>query len=222
MTNKQKMALIGGLTAVGLATAGGVMAFQEAGHWHDDPSQGQRCGGGDLWYTGGFSDWNLACTHCHINDKNQQGNLTANVTGFDPGNKYAPGKTYTITLTMVSAAAGGELAKGNAQNKNGFAATVEDEGGKTAGTFLGSNQTSCPPPPTLPDGAFAPATTLAYGDCHAISSLGLVGLSSWTFKWTAPGNATGPLTFYYGLVDGDANQRSLSDDVKMGTILLSP
>lgn len=223
MTNKKRMAIIGGLTALGLATAGGVKAFQEAGHWHDDPSQGQHCGGGDIWYTGGVRDWNLACTHCHINDKNQQGNLTVQIQGFDPGNKYTPNKTYSLTAVMISAAANGELGTGVANNKNGFTATIEDASGNTVGTFLGNNQSSCPPPPTLPDGAFpAPATTLAYGDCHAIASLGHVNVSTWMFTWKAPANATGTLTFYYGAVDGNADQKSLGDDVKMGKIQLTP
>lgn len=221
MTNKKRIALVLGLTAVGLATAGGVKAFQEAGHWHDDPSQGQHCGGGDIWYTGGVRDWNLACTHCHINDKNQQGNLTVQVNGFEPGNKYVPGKMYTLTATMISAAPGGELAKADAKNKNGFTATIEDQNNQTAGTFLGDMQSSCPAPPTLPDGAFM-GTTLAYGDCHAIASLGKVNLSTWTFKWQAPASAAGPLVFYYGVVDGDSNEKSLGDDVKMGKIQLTP
>jgi hypothetical protein len=45
--------------------------------------------------------------------------------------------------------------------------------------------------------------------------------TTWTYSWTAPAAGSGPLTVYYGVVDGDANGKSsLGDDVKMGTIKL--
>src|SRR5262249_6815702 len=106
-------------------------------------------------------------------------------------------------------------------NKNGMVATFEDINGNTKGSLLGDMQNSCPAgAPTLPDGALV-GTTYTYGaPCRNIASLGKivngVGLTSWSFKWTAPAAGAGTVYFYYGVVDGDASQTSLGDDVKMG------
>ena len=49
-----------------------------------------------------------------------------------------------------------------------------------------------------------------------------LGATSWTFKWTAPAAGAGPVTIYYGVVDGDhAGTDSKNDDVKQGTIRLN-
>lgn len=216
MKKQMRSLLIGGLVVAGLSVAGGLLAFNNVVMFAEDPSQGVHCGGGGIFGTGSTADWGITCAHCHINDKNQQGSITATFT-YTPalsGGKYAPGTTYNVNVKMV----GEHLGLSNmASNTNGFGAIYEDAAGKKAGTVLGDQQTSCPSmAPTVPD-ALLMGQTYAYGDCHAVVSLGRNGAApDWNFKWTAPAAGTGPVTLYYGVVDGDTDKRSLGDDVKIG------
>jgi hypothetical protein len=55
-----------------------------------------------------------------------------------------------------------------------------------------------------------------------------LGLSQWSFTWTAPPSGNGNVTFFYGVVDGAGNEHSrkpdagINDDVKYGTYVLRP
>lgn len=221
MKNQMRSLLIGGILVAGLAVAGGLKAFNNVGMFGDDPSQGAKCGGGGIFGTGSTTDWGITCAHCHINDVNQQGNITASIS-YAPalsGGKYVPGTQYTVTLKMI----GEHLGLNNAaSNTNGFVVTYEDAAGKKAGSLLGDMQTSCPSAvPTVPD-ALLMGQTYAFGDCHAVASLARNNVTpTWSFKWTAPSAGTGPVTLFYGVVDGDSDKRSIGDDVKMGKAMLA-
>src|SRR5262245_58553308 len=126
----KKIAMIAGLAVAGLATASGLKAFPNTDNWTDDPSQGLHCGGGDIWGNGSVKDWGITCTHCHINDKNQQGSITAQIT-FSPalsGGHYATNTDYTVTVKLVGEHLG---IADPANNLNGFTARFEDVNGNT-------------------------------------------------------------------------------------------
>jgi hypothetical protein len=135
---------------------------------------------------------------------------------------YKPGQKYSITVTMT-----GEH-KGLNQmmnNLNGMAITIEDASGKPKGIFESDTSPvvksdACPAAYPAAPGP-ATGTTYLYGDCHGVIFIPRTNTTTWTYSWTAPAAGTGPLTVFYGVVDGDANGKSsLDDDVKMGTVKL--
>ena len=64
-------------------------------------------------------------------------------------------------------------------------------------------------------------TTYMVGDCRAVFNRDIQNITSWTFSWKAPAQGTGPVTLYYGSVNGDTcGDSSLDDDVKVGSIKL--
>lgn len=223
MKNMKHFAIIGGLALAGVVTASALRAFPNVANWSDDPSQSVHCGNGGIYATGGVKDWGITCAMCHINDVAQQGSITATTTFSPPlaaGNKYSQGVTYSVTIHLIGEHLG--LAD-QTNNKNGMTATIEDANGVSVGAMAGDMAACATAAPSLPDGAY-PGTTYVYGaGCHNVSSLGKQGpgLTQWTFKWTAPTVDPGPITMFYGVVDGNTDKKSLGDDVKMGKLALS-
>ena len=214
MTNPKRLAIIGGLAIGGLAVARGLQAFPRSADWRDDPSQGAHAGAGDIWSTGSVRDRGIACLHCHVDDARQQGMIAVEIS-YDPplsAGNYAPGTAYTVTVALLGEHLG---LSDQASDTNGFAATYEDVNGNELGALQADLSDGCPAETPVHGDAFAPGTTYTYGDCHAIASLGKPGLTSWTYRWTAPAAGSGTVYAYHGVVDGDADRRSLGDDVKM-------
>lgn len=215
-----RLKILLGAAAVSLLSAGALHAFPNTIHWTADAS-GPLCGAGGIYATGASADWGVTCAHCHINDKGQQGKMAVSVTANPVmgGGKYVPGTVYTMTVQILNEA----LGLANAiDNKNGFVLTVEDAGGKKAGTLTADMTAGCPAAaPLIPDGA-VPGTTYTYGDCRAITSIGKNNVApKWTFTWKAPAAGTGTVTMFYGVLDGDSSQTSLGDDLKLGTLRLN-
>lgn len=225
-----------GAVAVAVLAAGVTAAWTPEYAWNDPaantPSASAKPGGGGIYGTGSAHDGRVKCTDCHQrNSANPNPNTPLGLgLVFSPalgaGNKYAPGTRYTITATMMNEhffePDGGSL-------QNGFAATFEDAQGNLAGVLesdSGQIQTNCPATlPTLPPAG----TTLLYGDCHGILPRAAArSFSAWTFFWTAPAASTGNVTLYWGMTDGNGNDRSISqdggpdDDTKTGTMVLIP
>ena len=214
-----------GLTAALVLAGATATAFPFETSWHM-PADGVRAGAGDIYGTGGQQDFQIKCANCHIN---APGKVGATVAPTPPWPlkagtaAYQPGTTYTITVALT-----GEINLGPpgnpASNLNGFALTAEDAFGKLAGVFASDTTPSvrsdqCPPsfPATRP----TTGTTYVYGTCHAVFSLQRALATNWTFKWTAPPVGTGPVTLFYGVVDGNTDgSSSLDDDVKQGTVKL--
>jgi hypothetical protein len=223
MKDYMRFAMLACVAAAGLVSVSGARAFNNVVMFSDDPSQGPHAGGGDIWGTGSVRDWGVQCNHCHINDKNQQGQITSQFTTNPPlsGGKYVPGTQYTVTVKLLGEHLG---TSDPTNNRNGFVATFENMNGQPTGGLLGDMQTSCPATPTMPD-ALLPGGTFAYSynnsGCVNVASLfKSPAPTQWTFKWTAPAAGTGTVIMYYGLVDGDASQSSYGDDVKMGKQML--
>jgi|GEM_PF-2757233 len=188
-------------------------------------------GGGGIYGTGGARDYNITCASCHVNDKKQQGQIDAKLT-FTPSlsslgaaQAYKPGQLYVVTVALLNE----KLGKQNCDqyvtgNINNFAASFEDSAGKSVGVLASDSGQSAAACSKVMPANVTTGTTMLYGDCHAITSMGgdkrNVNTTTWTFKWTAPAAGAGQVTIYWGVVDGDCVMDSLGDDVKVGTTKL--
>ncbi len=186
----------------------------------NEPADGMQPGGGGIYATGGGRDFRITCTHCHITPTNRIDLAVAFVPALDTGNAYRPGQQYQVTVNLLGERLGMSGCGQFMRNVNAFAATFEDAAGQTTGTLAsdaGQSASSCPP--ASPTSPFAGSTVL-YGDCHAVISNNKPNVTSWRFSWTAPSAGAGPVTLYYGGVDGNCDMSSLEDDVKEGTMSL--
>lgn len=224
----KRRAIVSVAVALTIFPAALALAFPFGKSWHDrsdgTKANGGRAGAGGIYGTGGRSDFNTTCAHCHTGGA---GLITATVTPTPAFQKqgaadaYKPGQTYSITVTMIGEHLG--LNQGN-DNLNGMALTIEDQNGKVKGVFTSdadptANSTNCKP--SYPAQNPATGTTYIYGDCHGMIFIPRPNATSWTFTWKAPAAGTGQLTMFYGVVDGDHDGKSsLGDDVKMGVVKL--
>jgi hypothetical protein len=248
MKNWKRLSVIGLVASLPLVSAVAI-AFPKAGAWHT-AATAVSPGASDIYATGGVSDWGLTCANCHIKAPGLI-NATVLPPGGWPKknglNAYVPDASYVVTVNLT----GEHLAVNDAafNNLNSFALTVEDQNGKPQGVFttdgtnlnkflVSSNSASCLAKtaalPPLIVGVFSwenqqpmtytknqTGTTFLVGDCHAIVNLTIPNRTDWTFTWKAPKVGTGPLTVYYGVVDGSSHGlNSQDDDVKMGTVKL--
>lgn len=188
--------------------------------WYDSAA-GKMAGGGGIIATGAVTDYNITCAHCHIKAPNK---IDATFEFTPPmamvGNQpvYTPGQSYQINVSLVGESLGLSNCGQYMMNANNVGVAVEDASGKMAGELAsdsGQTASSCK---TTPPAQPIQGTTALYGDCHAAVGTGAENLSNWNFTWTAPKAGAGPLTLYYGVVDGNCDMTSYNDDVKVGTI----
>jgi PKD repeat protein len=117
------------------------------------------------------------CTQCHGGTINQPSGSTT--ISFNGGQTlYQPGQTYPVTVTVTDAV----------RPRKGFQITaLQGAGGPTVGTFSLTNTTT-----TSMQTASVGGNARSYvGHKNANTTV-----STWTFNWTAPANATGTITFY--------------------------
>jgi hypothetical protein len=188
--------------------------------WYEPANAGP--GGGGLITTGGALDHNVTCAHCHDKGDGSQGYgvIGADVS-FNPpiGAAYKKGQRYEVTVALT----GEHLALSGCMNdypvnRNGFAASFEDDSGKVVGSLSAAFGDAASCVRAAPD-PFPKVTTWTYGDCHAVMGVsdGLLGEpATWTFSWTAPSDGS-TVSMYYGVVDGNCMMDSMGDDVKVGT-----
>jgi hypothetical protein len=211
---------------IGVATP--ALAWDANAYWYEPanggpPPQGSQYavlpGGGGILATGGATDHNITCADCHVKAAGQ----ISSAFLFDGKTltSYAPGHTYQVTAQLLYEHLGlsgcGQYVNGNVNN---FGATFEDANGNVVGVLASDGNTSgasCQA--TLPSSVTG--TTIVYGDCHAITSTSTKDLTQWSFSWTAPAVGSGPVTLYYGMVDGNCMMDSLNDDVKVGNVKLT-
>jgi hypothetical protein len=191
-------------------------------------------GAGGNMGTGGLRDARVRCDHCH-NPLPTGARIGATVT-FNPpltalpdgGRRYAS-QPYDVTVTMT-----GEhvFNPDGGPSANGFAGRFELGNGAPAGTVdsdtAGLTHSPCLGRQAVTSLGSLPGTTVVYQDCEAVLHREKLGISAWSFKWNAPPTSAGPVTFFYGVVDGAGNDRSrnsdggFNDDVKYGSVRLSP
>jgi hypothetical protein len=215
------------VVAASLALPVQALAWDANAYWYEPangapPPQGSQYavlpGGGGVLATGGASDHNITCADCHVKAAGQID--AAFLFDGKPLTQYSPGHVYQVTAQLVGEHLGlsgcGAYVTGNVNN---FGATFEDANGSVVGAVASDGNTSSAScEARLP--ASVSGTTIVYGDCHAITSTSTKGLAQWAFSWTAPAQGTGPVTLYYGMVDGNCMMDSLGDDVKVGNVKL--
>jgi hypothetical protein len=198
-------AWLGSIALVVCFAARSASAFH-AGATYDKPAGAG--GGGGVFYTGAARERGWDCSACHTKAAHQiQVRLGATpdlLTDF----AYVPGQTYSFTATLE----GEHLGKqSSTANYNGLAIAFVDSKGNDAGTLSGYS----------PDDFYSPSAA-------TITSAGTrVGVTRWTFRWTAPAKGSGPVTLHAAAVDGNAAGQSSGtltdpwgDDVFVGKLLL--
>ncbi|MCH2233767.1 MAG: T9SS type A sorting domain-containing protein [Crocinitomicaceae bacterium] len=126
------------------------------------------------------------CTGCHSGTA-QSAAGTVDFT-FD-GTSYIPSQTYNITISNATAGA-----------KNGFQMTILDDGENAAGTFAAGTGSG----------------TTTSGGRNYIRQTSSVGVTSWTFQWTAPATDMGNLTAYYSYAESNNNGSTSGETVYLG------
>jgi len=156
-------------------------------------------GGNRVYFDGSPRQKSYDCSACH-NDVPRT--IEAKIDGLPAA--YAPGMTYTVTVTLVGEHAG----FGTADNQNGFLAELIDDQRNTVGTLA----------------APASGITQTIDDGAVIAGEGK-GMTTWTFNWTAPAAGRGAITLHLGMVDGNgAASASVpqndpgGDDVAIATV----
>jgi hypothetical protein len=115
-----------------------------------------------------------------------------NLLDWGSATSYTPGETYDITLTLNDAAA-----------KNGFQLTALNESNLPSGTI------------TATDAAATQVLTGVGGKQYLGHRLGGNTLSSWSFEWTAPSTADGPVTFYVATNKTNSSSSATGDLIRL-------
>jgi hypothetical protein len=193
-----------GSIALVIALSSGAQAFH-AGSQFDKPAGAG--GGGGLFYTGAPREKKWSCVACHI-DAPQTIRL-----GFKSmpealltGGVYVPKQAYALQASLIGEHEG--LASPQS-NYNSLAIVAVDSKGDVAGKFSGY----------APEDFYDGGTAL-------VSAGKKVGVTIWSFTWTAPPAMTGKVTFYVCIVDGNGANSApgvtltdpFGDDVVCGSV----
>jgi len=173
-----------------LVLAAGVFAPATASAYHAGKLFDRASGGGGaggLFYTGSRRDRGWDCTACHVD---APGRLRVDVTSQPPEllsqHVYTPGATYTIAVAMVDP--GSQLGiSATRSNFNGIVVSTLDADGAAAGAL----------------GGFDSSSFYTRGAAILATDTFTVDETSWTFSWTAPAAAAGPISIDLGVVDGN-------------------
>ncbi|MFA6261781.1 MAG: choice-of-anchor V domain-containing protein [Bacteroidia bacterium] len=142
------------------------------------------------------------CTGCHSgialvtnNQVSRQFTFGANETSYIPGN------TYTIKFKIVT---GGSV---------GFSSTVlRNDSNTMAGTWSVLDTAETKIFPHLASGRF-------YMNHRVGTTTG--GFKEYQFKWTAPAQGTGPVTFYFGSLTSNDDQSSSGDTTFLNSYVIA-
>ena len=199
---QRSIALLVGVA--GLGWSGGAAAFHPGSDFDKSPGAG---GGGGIFYTGVPRERGWTCAACHVD---APGTIRLGFTGsLVTDGRYTPGRAYPITIELLGEHAGLGSPKAN---YNTMAIAPVDRAGNFAGGFSG----------------YAPEDFYD-GGAALISAGKKVGVTSWTFTWTAPAAASGTVTLYLCIVDGNGANSPVGvtltdpfgDDVVCGSLPLA-
>ena len=138
------------------------------------------------------------CTACHMGTT-QDGsniNLITLLQGATPVTSYVPGSTYTVALSMSTAAA-----------KKGFQATVLDASGNMAGNFTAGLNTQ------------VNGTARKYANHTSSSNTSATTLWGWT--WQAPATSVGDVIFYVATNETNNNGNDNGDVIYLSQHIFS-
>jgi hypothetical protein len=209
--------------------AGPALAWDGNRNW-EELTTGPTSGGGGNWGTGGRTDRGITCANCHVGGPAfTQGRIGLDFV-FTPALEsvggqqgYQPGRRYQVQVRLTGEWRGLSGCGQYLMHMNGFGAAFELGNGQRAGRYetdAGQDSNSCPA--TIPDNNSTMAyTTITYGRCHAVTSTGTEGRTTWSLYWTAPAAGSGAVKVSWGAVDGNCDMNSMGDDVKVGSFNLA-
>ncbi len=141
------------------------------------------------------------CTLCHSGTAIPNSSVTTiNFSGAN--NKYVPGSTYTVTVTIASASP-----------KNGFETTaLEDAGNTSAGTWVITDATNT---------QFKTGTVPSNGTRNYVTHTAAGNSqTTWSFDWTAPAAGTGDVTIYTSGMIANGNGSTSGDEVHLNKLTI--
>ena len=137
----------------------------------------------------------LDCSDCHTTPAQSSGTLTLGVP-----EKYTPGQTYDITVAHASA--------DPTRVRWGFQLTALDSADQKAGAFAPSDDL------TLVLNGDGPFPAREYIEHTSKGTFpGQQNGADWTFKWTAPTEDVGPVTFYLAGNQANGDGNSSGDNI---------
>ncbi|MCE2773339.1 MAG: T9SS type A sorting domain-containing protein [Bacteroidetes bacterium] len=134
------------------------------------------------------------CTQCHAGTPTTQTGL---ITVNTPSNGYVPGVTYQVTATVTF----------QGRTKFGFQVSPQNTTGQQLGTLTATNTTETQ---TQVNGKYITHKTAG--------TSGPNGTKTWTFDWTAPAPASGPVTLYGAFNCTNSMSNSAGDVVYLSEI----
>lgn len=183
-------------------------AFHTGQTFDDAPGAG---GAGGLFYAGSPRERGWTCQACHTDAPGKiQVDIASTPTDLFSTQQYTPDTAYDFTVTL--------------HERLGLTAGISNHNGLVV-VALGDT-----PGEDGRLGGFAPNTFHVRGD-NIIATAGLEeGITTWTFSWTAPSAGSGPVTLYFGVVDGNGAETGptenltdpIGDDVFMTSIRVVP
>jgi uncharacterized repeat protein (TIGR01451 family) len=137
----------------------------------------------------------LDCSDCHTTPAQSSGTLSLGVP-----DRYTPGQTYDITVTHGSADA--------TRVRWGFQMTALDAADQKAGAFAPADSL------TRVISGEGPFPAREYAEHTSQGTFpGQQNGANWTFKWTAPSEDVGPVTFYLAGNQADGDGNSSGDNI---------
>jgi hypothetical protein len=152
--------------------------------------------GSQAGYAGDPAGGNNNCTSCHIGSPAQM--QTGWITSDIPVSGYIPETTYSITATATGASV----------NKFGFQVSPQNAGGTFLGTLINT-------------GSQTQLSSNQKYITHTSSGTSGSGSKSWTFNWTAPDAASGPVTFYGAFNLANGNSNATGDVIMLSTLTVT-
>ena len=137
----------------------------------------------------------LDCSDCHTTPANSSGTLSLSAP-----QRYTPGQTYDIIVTHASA--------DQTRVRWGFQLTALDAADEKAGTLSPSDNL------TQVVNNQGPIPSRQYIEHTSAGTFpGQLGGSSWSFKWTAPNEDVGAVTFYVAGNQANGDGNSSGDNI---------
>jgi uncharacterized repeat protein (TIGR01451 family) len=137
----------------------------------------------------------LDCADCHTTPAQSSGTLTLNAPP-----KYTPGQTYDLTVTHATT--------DPSRVRWGFELTALDASDQKAGTLAPSDDLT-----QVIEGQ-GPFPTRQYVEHTSKGTFsGQQNGTAWTFKWTAPADDVGPVTFYVAGNQANGDGNSSGDNI---------
>ena len=191
-----------------LAWPSAAAAFHAGNVFDKPPGAG---GGGGIFYAGTAREKGWNCTACH---RDVAGTIKVTLASDPPellqAFRYEPGKTYALEAKLE-----GEHVGAGPSNFNGLTVVIVGANGAPAGEITG----------------YAADEFYSGGPTTIVSAGQRPGENRWTFRWTAPTDASaGAVRVHLAAVDGNgANGEGggtltdpFGDDCFVGTLVLDP